>query len=391
MELIIPLTVLSISFLILSIYTFFTIRYRNGGRQNLALPPTKLFPAVSILKPLRKNDDQIEKNLESYFLADYPRFEILFGVDSLQDPVVEIISTLQAAYPQVSARIIETGHSINGNPKVHKLALLAEEALGTLYWVSDSNIRVEKDTLERLVNEYLHKDAKIIFSPIRTAGSWSIGSIIENAYITNFVSANMISAWKLFKKQIIVGKSILIERDTLNDFGGFSYFKDYLAEDYVMGKLYTRRKIPISNNFTWVTNINQTTTLKETFFRMVRWATLRFHLTLHFYLLELLLNPIMLALIFSFLLGGNRGLIVFSGSLLLKIVLEIIGFLVLNKEERRKFRVVAMLPFCILLKDLMLFVIYFTPFFSRTVDWRGGKIKIGRNTLIQPQPGQTLG
>jgi ceramide glucosyltransferase len=304
---------------------------------------------------------------------------------------MEIISTLQAAHPQVSAKIIETGHADSGNPKVHKLALLAEEALGTLYWVSDSNIRVERDTLKRLVNEYLHKGAKIIFSPIRASGSRSIGSIIENAYITNFVSANMISAWKLFKKQILVGKSILVERDTLNYFGGFSYFQDYLAEDYMMGKVYTRSKIPISSNFTWVTNINQTTTLRETFFRMGRWAKLRFNLTLHFYLLELLLNPIMLALIFSVLLGGSRGIMVLGGSMLLKIVLEIIGFLVLNKEERRKFRVVAMLPFCILLKDFMLFVIYFTPFFSRTVDWRGGKIKIGRNTLIRPKPGETLG
>ncbi|UCH92393.1 MAG: glycosyltransferase [Candidatus Aminicenantes bacterium] len=390
MILIIPLTILSISFVTLSLYTFFTIKYRNGGRPNQEEHPGKPFPKVSILKPMRKIDDEIEKNIESYFLLDYPRYEILFGVDSMKDPIVEIISKIQSKFPRVSTKVIETGHANNGNPKIHKLALLAEEAVGTLYWVSDSNIRVEKDTLEKLVNEYLQKDAKIIFSPIRTAGSWTIGSIIENAYITHFVSGNVISAWKLFKQQIVIGKSILVERDTLNYFGGFSYFRDYLAEDYIMGEAYTNSKIPISINFTWVTNVNRTTTIKESFLRMERWAKLRFNLKTPLYIMEIFLNPIMLALIFSLFLGKKLGLMVFSGTLLLKILLEIISFLVLNKEDRRKFRVIAMLPFCILLKDILLFIIYFIPFFSRTVDWRGGKIKIGRHTLIHPHPEKTL-
>ena len=388
---IIPLTILSLSFLVLTGYTFFTIRYRNGSPGNRENQSTKPFPPVSILKPLRKKDDQIEKNLESYFLLDYPDYEILFGVDSCDEPVTEIIGLLQASYPRVSARVIVTGHADTGNPKIHKLTLLAEEARGTLYWVSDSNTRVEKNTLARLVDEYLGKNAKIIFSPIRSAGSRSIGSIIENVYFTNFVSANMIFAWKLFKKQIVIGKSILVERDTLDYFGGFHYFKDYLAEDYMLGKAYTRSKIPISTNFTWVINVSQTTTLKDAFSRMERWAKLRFHLSLHFYLLELFLNPVMLALIFSLLMGGNRGLMILLGSLFLKIVLECAGFLVINHEERGKFRVVAMLPFCIILKDVLLFIVYFTPFFSSTVNWRGGKIRIGRNTLIYPKTGESLG
>jgi hypothetical protein len=33
-------------------------------------------------------------------------------------------------------------------------------------------------------------------------------------------------------------------------------------------------------------------------------------------------------------------------------------------------------------KDLLLLAVYFMPFFSRQVEWRGGRIAIGRNTLI---------
>lgn len=389
MIIIVPLVLLALSFVVLSIYTFLTILYRNGSQKKLLLIPVKLFPRVSILKPMRKIDDDIENNLESYFLLDYPKFEILFGVDSLDDSVVKIITALQKKYPRVRTKILVTGHSNQGNPKVHKLALLSKRAKGKLYWVSDSNTRVEQDTLKRLVFEYIQNGSKIIFSPIRATGSWSMGSIIENTYINHFVSGNVITAWKLFKKQIIVGKSMLIESETLNCFGGFSYFLKYLAEDYMMGKTYTRSKIPISSNFIWVTHINQTTTIKDFFIRMERWAKLRFHLKPQFYILEVFLNPMILALIISIFLGGYKGIIVLYVSLLLKFLLESINFLVLNKEDRR-IRVISMLPFCIFLKDILLFFIYFTPFFSRTVNWRGGKIKIGKHTLIHSHLGETL-
>ena len=166
MIIIIPLAILSISFVVLSLYTFFNILYRNGSRKNHQEAPTEQFPLVSILKPIRKLDDQLEKNLESYFLLDYPRYEILFGVDSKNDSIVDIIAALQSRYPDISTKIVAAGHIDNGNPKVHKLAQMADEAAGTLYWVSDSNIRAEKDTLKKLVNEYLQKNSKIIFSPI---------------------------------------------------------------------------------------------------------------------------------------------------------------------------------------------------------------------------------
>jgi hypothetical protein len=34
-------------------------------------------------------------------------------------------------------------------------------------------------------------------------------------------------------------------------------------------------------------------------------------------------------------------------------------------------------------KDLVFFAVYLTPFFSRQVEWRGGRIAVGRRTLIR--------
>lgn len=374
------LALLAVSFGLFSTYTYYTIRYRDGIRP---VPEAgQKFPYVSILKPLKNMDDEIEKNLESLFVLDYPHYEILMGVDAMGDPIVEVIKSLLKRYPQIDARIIETGHNSMENPKIHKLALMESQAKGSLFWANDSNIRSEKDTLKRLVNEYLASGAKLIFSPIRAVGGRTIGSIIENAYINHFLSGNVISAWKLAKQQIIVGKSMLVERETLERFGGFSYFKDYLAEDYMMGETYTQSKYPITSHFTWVTTVNQTNTVSGFFSRMERWSKLRFHLKPHFYIMEVLLNPIMISLIAALILWDARGAAILGGSVLFKIILEYLNFFYINSLDRKRLAIVLGMPFFIIFKDVLLFLVYFTPFLSSSVKWRGGKISIGKKTLI---------
>ena len=386
MTITIPLTVLIFSLAVFAGYTFFTVKFRNGNKKpdgGLHNTYGKALPPVSILVTVKNIDDDMEENFKSFFNLDYPFYEILFGVDSMEDPLVAVIESLRIKFPSVPAHIIPTGHSTIDNPKVHKLVVMTEEAMGELYWIIDFNIRVEADTLMKLVTEYLSSNSKLVFSPIRAGGSRSIGSIIENAYINHFLSGNVIMAWKLFKQHIIVGKSILVEKKTLNRFGGFSYFKDYLAEDYMMGETYTQSRLPISTNFTWVTNINQTTTVKGFFSRMERWAKLRYRLKPHVYVLEVLMNPIMLALLFGLIIGGKEGRFLFAGTVFFKLFLEFINFLMVNREDRGNISIIAKLPFCILMKDILLFIVYFIPFFSSSVQWRdGGKISIGKKTLI---------
>lgn len=376
---IIPFIMLAVSFLILGLSTVLTIANRKP-RKSLARP-RRAYPSVSLLIPIKSEDDEQDKNLESFYESDYPDLEILFGVDSRDDSVVPLLERFQARYPQRLTRIIATGHSPQENPKIHKLVRLEKASRGQLYWVCDANIRVEKDTLRNLVLGYLDQGAKIVFSPIRGTSSRSFASLVENGYMNFFLSGNVITAWKLFRQQIVCGKSILIEKETLQRFGGFAFYKDYLAEDFLLGESFTRCGFPIVMNDTWVTNINQSATVAKFFKRMTRWAKLRYHIKPVLYVLEVLLNPIALALPLTVIWGG-RGLEVLAATVGLKVALEALVFAFINTEDRIKLRNVLRLPAAVLIKDLLLLAVYATPFFSRTVDWRGGKIGIGRKTLI---------
>ena len=62
----------------------------------------------------------------------------------------------------------------------------------------------------------------------------------------------MLASWAAAWARI-VGKSMLIERAALAAFGGFAYFKGFLAEDFLLGETFAKSGFHVSTNFTWVT------------------------------------------------------------------------------------------------------------------------------------------
>lgn len=373
----------SLSLLITSVFAVLTFVFRKGSKVDVNSVPH--FPKVSILKPVKFMDDGMARNIESFYCLDYPDYEIIFCFDGFNEEIHQLIVKFREKHPKITTKIIEakldqkSGNFLN--PKVEMLSIMEREAEGELLWVSDSNVRVERDTLKKLSHEYFKSGSKIVFSPIKGIGSRTIGSIIENSYLNFFVSGSVVSAWALLKRQIIVGKSMLIEEKTLKTLGGFAAFREYLAEDYIMGDIYTSKGIHISTNYTWVTNYNSHSTVKSFLSRMTRWAKLRFHIDRFFFSLEILANPIAIALVFA-PFTGPAGLKLLVLAAVAKMLMEYLNFLSVDPTDRKKPLVVLIFPFCVLLKDFFMLFIYLAPFFSSKVNWRGWEISIGERSRI---------
>jgi ceramide glucosyltransferase len=176
---------------------------------------------------------------------------------------------------------------------------------------------------------------------------------------------------------------MLVEKNTLEkEFGGFSYFLKYLAEDYMMGRKYEKRGLKVSTNFTWVTNINSDSTIKSFFSRMTRWNTMRYNIDLKYYLAEVIfLNPVIYS-VFA-ILTFNKVLVI-SGiaTILFKLSAEFISIYSLNRTDMRNaFNIIRFIP-AFFLKEAVLFIAFLIPFFSKTVNWRGRNIKVGKNSII---------
>ena len=344
-------------------------------------PNLPRYPRVSILLTMRHLDDGLEENLVSVFSSDYPAFDVLIAVDSMEDSCVPAVQRAVARFPGIRSVIVATGTTDAGNPKISKLARLETMSDAPLFWVLDSDTRVFPHTLVALVHEHLRSGARIVFSPIRCSGARTFGSILEMSYVNFFLSGSMLAAWQLVRQRVVVGKSLLVDTQALRIFNGFAYFSDVLSEDHWLGQTFHKSGFGVQCNYAWVDNIKETATVNDFYNRTNRWAKLRFNLKRPVFLLEILFNPLGLALLFlpfikSFWIPA------ISLIVLLRLALEYLVFFSINTSDRRKPRVLIGLAPAVIFKDLMMLVIYFIPFFNRRVNWRGRKIKIMKDTRI---------
>ena len=97
-------------------------------RRLAARANTMQLPPVSVIKPVHGLEAQLEKNLEGFFVQDYPDYEILFGADEADDPALEVVRAVCARHPHVRTRIIVHGKPPWPNPQTYSLHRLAEAA-----------------------------------------------------------------------------------------------------------------------------------------------------------------------------------------------------------------------------------------------------------------------
>ena len=110
------LSIVSLAFLVVYIIictvalvgTFTIFRRYSKSQRNAEPPlsPSQFLWGVSILRPLKGLDPQLEECLESAFLQNYPQFEIILSVADELDPATQVARALIAKYPDVPARLI---------------------------------------------------------------------------------------------------------------------------------------------------------------------------------------------------------------------------------------------------------------------------------------------
>jgi ceramide glucosyltransferase len=210
---------------------FAALRFLKSRR-----PATSAVEPVSILKPLAGLDLGLESNLRTFFEQDYPAFEILFAVRDADDPSVEVVERLRHEYAHVRTRLLITGEPPYANAKVFSLDRMLAAAENDLVVMSDSDIRVDRHLLQTVAAEFRDTRLGIATCPYRAVAGPSFWSRIEAIGMNTDFLAGVLVARLLEGMQFAVGPTIVARRSALRSIGGFDRLKDYLAEDFVMGK-----------------------------------------------------------------------------------------------------------------------------------------------------------
>ena len=200
-------------------------------------PNTDFTPPISILKPVRGLDEDAYENFASFCHQDYPDYELLFCVGSIDDPNVPVIQKLARDFPQVSIRLLLGSDPNATNDKVSKLSRLASEARFSYLVFSDSDIRVEPDYLRTVVSPlrdskvgavtclYLQTDQKSFANSLQTIGQ-----------VSDFY-ASLTVARLLDGVKFALGSTIVTNKKVLAEAGLFAAIENKPADDMLVGRL----------------------------------------------------------------------------------------------------------------------------------------------------------
>src|SRR5262245_22766784 len=78
---------------------------------------SRFSPPVTVLKPLRGDDGTLYLNLRSFCQQDYQRFQVIFGVQDVDDPAVAVVNRLMRDLPDRDLTLVVADHGRGTNRK----------------------------------------------------------------------------------------------------------------------------------------------------------------------------------------------------------------------------------------------------------------------------------
>jgi len=198
--------------------------------------PVRL-PPVSLLKPLKGTDPDIYESFRSHCLQDYPEYEIIFGVSDPDDPAVASVQQLQREFPDHAIRLVVSPNKLGANVKVSNLEQMLSAARYQHLLVNDSDIRVERDYLRRVIAPLADERVGMVTCLYRGVAASTLGSQLESLGISTDFCAGVLVARQLEGGlRFGLGSTLAFRRADLERIGGFKSIVDFLADDYELGR-----------------------------------------------------------------------------------------------------------------------------------------------------------
>ncbi len=368
-------TFCSLAYYLLCIWSAaaFLRRRQHGNASQQALPP------VSILKPLKGTDPEMYESFRSHCRQDYPQYEIIFGVSEADDPAAEVVTKLQAEFPDRTIKLVLCEKSLGTNRKLSNLVQMLPHAKYDLLIVNDSDIRVEPAYLRDVLAPLADPQVGLVTCLYRGIARESLGARLESLGISTDFCAGVLAAQQLEGISFGLGSTLAFRRNDLKAIGGFESFLDYLADDYQLGNRIAAlgRKVELANVVV-ETHLPQYS-LRGFFQHQLRWArTLRESRFWGYVGLGITFGLVWatVALIASGFAAWACWLLM--ATLLMRgAVALLVGHAVLGDGQVARW--LALIP----LRDFLMAFVWLFSFAGHTISWRGDSFRLKNGKLIR--------
>jgi ceramide glucosyltransferase len=327
---------------------------------------------ISVLKPLSGLDEGLEENLRTFFEQDYRQFELVFAVREESDACVPLVRRLCAEYARVPSRLILVGEPPYLHAKVYSLARMLAEARHELLVMSDSDIRVRPDLLRRVAAEFAagseNGQTALATCPYRAVAGRSFWSHLEAAGMNTTFWQGVLTARMLDGMKFAVGPTIVARRKAIEAIGGIERVKDYIAEDFDLGRLVAAAGFRVILSSYVIEHRIGTESLMENFAHRIRWGRTSRRSRPAGYLGQIFMYPLPLAFLLAMVTPHGWPVLAFAAAIRYASA-WVTSQMVLGARLNW-----ILLP----LEDVLGLLFWVAGFFGNTITWRGRTYRIDR-------------
>ena len=327
-------------------------------------------PSVTLLKPLHFDSPGLEEDLATFLAQDYSApVQIVFGVQSVNDPAIAVVNHLKGQHPGVDIELVVDTRSYGHNAKISNLINMAERARNDIVIVSDSDISVTANWLSNVVGALLQSGVGAVTCPytgLGGASAWSTLAAMGTSY--DFLPSVLFGTWWGMANACL-GSTIALRRATLAQIGGFEAFRDLLADDYEIGRAVRQRGMRISVLPLAVSHRCTEQSAVDLFRHELRWNRTIRVLRPFEHMGTIVTYPFPLALAALALLGGGlTGIAVLLAAVSARIVLK--------TAVERAFNTCAGPLWLLPIRDIISFAVFLLSFLGQQVAWRGARFQV---------------
>ena len=339
-------------------------------------------PGVAILKPLRGKDGRSAICLRSWFTLRYPGpFQILFGVQDSNDPIVEVVEALLTEFPEVDAQLVVCPESLGPNAKVSTLMQLQPLIHHPLVVVSDADVLVPFDFLTSVVACFDDPEIAMVSNLYRNANPTNLAMYWETVVVNADFWAQVLQARQLGPVRFALGAAMTMRREALDRIGGFASVVNFLADDNQLARRISQLPSRLAIAPVVVECWESPAGWGSIWAHQLRWArTIRVCQPVSYFF------SVITALTFwSFvwLLFGQGSLLWFGVIVLLRIMMAWgLAARILKDYDNpfHPFKVGLLAP----VKDFLSTGIWLMAFGGRTVRWKGKSYRVAQNGQMVP-------
>ena len=339
-------------------------------------PDTPYEPPLSILKPVKGLDYGAYENFASFCEQGYELYEILFGVADAADPCVAVVKQLQHDFAHLDIRLI-IAPAFGPNRKASLLHHLSSAAQYDLLVISDSDMRVTRDYLSRVVAPLAREDVGLVTCPYRGEDCRNLPSRLEALHMGATFLPSVLVARRVVKG-FALGATVALHKADLAQIGGFADIAEYLADDYELGARVAEagKRVEISDYV--VASVLGTQRFRSQWHREVRWARcIRVCRPCQFPGILLSFSTPLAALLLLASDFGSLGWAFLAVSLALRWAVAWLVSGYSGDGETRQ--AIAWLP----LRDVLSSIVWFVGLFGRHIHWRGEEyILLGDGRMV---------